>query len=86
MGRSRSAPGTRVVCIAGCTAHVLADVVCGGDDDARKRGERALELGLGRREIGRDAGAERCHCWDRFARLTRRGIWRGGRAARLVET
>lgn len=45
---------------------------------------RGLELGLARREIGRDAGAEPCHCWGIFARLAHRGIWRGGRAARLV--
>lgn len=69
--------------LAGCAAHVLVVVLC-GDNDAKKRGARELELGLGRREIGPDAGAEQCRCWDRFARLALRGIWRGGRAARLV--
>lgn len=69
----------------GCAAHALVVVaVPCGDNDARKRGVRGLELGLARREIGRDAGAERCHCSGRFVRLARRGIWRGGRAARLV--
>lgn len=59
--------------LAGCAAHVLLVVLCGGDD-AKKSGARELELGLGRREIGPDAGAERCRCWDRFVRLARRGI------------
>lgn len=70
--------------VAGCAAHVLLVVVLCGDDDAKKRGARELKLGLGHLDIGPDAGAERCRCWDRFAILARRGKWRGGRAARLV--
>lgn len=84
MWRSRSALGARAVCVGDCAANVLLVVVPCGGNNARKRGVRGLELGLARREIGRDAGAEPCHCWGIFARLAHRGIWRGGRAARLV--
>ena len=69
-GRSRSAPETRAVFVEDCTAHfLLVDVVVpSGGNDAKKRGVRGLELGLARRDIGRDGGAKPCHCWDRFAR------------------
>lgn len=84
MKSSRSALGTKAMRIAGCAAHVhLVAVLC-GDDDAKRRGARELKLGLGRRDIGRDAGAEQYRYWGRFARLARRGKWRVGRAARLV--
>ena len=69
---------------ADCAAHVLLVVVLCGDVDAKRRGARELKLGLGRRDIGPDAGAKQCRCWGRFARLARRGKWRVGRAARLI--